>query len=611
MKTKLLLVSFLCGSFAVSAQKVATQVARVGKNNVHVNTGSTQNHVNFSNRDVFYTNTFSNPSDWVFENQPGTNPQTWQIGTTGPTGSFLIDPIESTTASDGFALFDSDLHCGGNQVANLTLANGIDCSAQAEVLLSFEQQYRRFFDSTFVFVSNDDGVNWTKFSVNTELGNNDYCDGSPSGLAQVYITPVAAYQANVKIRFQFYSPSSLGGLAGCAYSWMVDDVTLSTPLQNNVTINQVYAASIVTDYDMGLIPLSQADTVQSTVVVANNGYASQDVVLNYSIKRNGTEVNAGSSPATTVGGFTVTSIDIVSNYVPDQIGNYTIEVTAAISATDEDPSDNAGSNGFEVTDNLFSAVADVTTTTALDLNASTTVAPPYDTYRVGQNFFIRNATELTAFEISPARIAADAATGNVSVDIELFDDADLTAPLALENFVVTSTHAVTPAWYTVALSSPVSMDPGIYVASMGNFDDTKNFAFNVAAGDDDIGTICYGPFGAGGAVDWYIGWDFSPAIALNFDPTIGFDAIEGGDNLVVSPNPANDVLNINLNLAKASNVQIDVIDMNGKVVFNKNIKANLIGYKEELSLAGFANGIYTVQVRSANGTSSQKVVVAH
>jgi hypothetical protein len=181
----------------------------------------------------------------------------------------------------------------------------------------------------------------------------------------------------------------------------------------------------------------------------------------------------------------------------------------------------------------------------------------------------------------------------------------------LENFVVTSTHAVTPAWYTVALSSPVAMDPGIYVASLGNFDDTKNFAFNVAAGDDDIGTLCYGPFGANDAVDWYIGWDFSPAIALNFDPTIGFDAIEGGDKLVVSPNPANDVLNINLNLAKASNVQIDVIDMNGKVVFNKNIKANLIGYKEELSLASFANGIYTVQVRSANGTSSQKVVVAH
>ena len=610
MKTKLLLVSFLCGTFAVSAQKVATQVACVGKNNVHVNTGSTQNAVNYSNREVFYTNTFANPSDWVFNNQAGSNPQTWQIGTTGPTGSFLIDPIESTTASDGFALFDSDLHCGGNQVANLTLANGINCSAQSEVLLTFEQQYRRFFDSTFVFVSNNNGISWVKYPVNVALGNNDFCDGNPN-LAQVYITPTAAGQSNVKIRFQFYSPSSLNALAGCGYSWMVDDVTLSTPSQNDVTINQVYAASIVSDYDMGLIPLSQADTVQSTVVLANNGSVAQDVVLNYSIKRNGTVVYSGSMPAVNVGGFTTVSTDVISDYVPNQTGAYTIDVTAAISGVDANPLDNTGSNGFEVTDNLFSAVADVAATTALDLNAAATVAPPYDTYRVGQNFFIRNATILTAFEISPARIAADAATGNVSVDIELFSSSDLAAPLALENFVVTSTHAVTPAWYTVALSAPFAMDAGFYVASMGNFDDTKNFAFNVAAGDDDIGTICYGPFGAGGAVDWYIGWDFTPAIALNFDASVGFMTTDGKDVLNVSPNPANDLLNINLNLAKASNVQIDVIDMNGKVVFNKNIKANLIAYKEDLSLASFANGIYTVQVRSANGTSSQKVVVAH
>jgi hypothetical protein len=607
MKTKLLLVSFLCGTFAVSAQKVATQVASVGKNNVHVNTGSTQNAVNYSNREVFYTNTFANASDWVFNNQAGTNPQTWQIGTTGPTGAFLIDPIESTTASDGFALFDSDLHCGGNQVANLTLAGSINCSAQSEVLLSFEQQYRRFFDSTFVFVSNNNGISWVKYPVNVALGNNDFCDGNPN-LAQVYITPTAAGQSNVKIRFQFYSPSSLNALAGCGYSWMIDDVTLSTPLQNNVSINQVYAANIITDYDMGLIPLSQADTVQSSVVVTNNGSISQDVVLTYSIKRNGLEVYSGSAPAFFVAGFSTATINIVSDYVPNQTGTYTIDVTAQIADVDSDPSDNSGSNGFVVTDNLFSAVGDVASTVAIDLNAA---APPYDTYRVGQNFLIRNATVLTAFEISPARIAADAATSNVAVDIELFSGADLTAPLALENFVVTSTHAVTPAWYTVALSAPVAMDPGVYVATMGNFDDTKNFAFNVAEGDDDIGTICYGPFGAGGAVDWYIGWDFTPAIALNFGQSVGLNTNLNLDKLSVSPNPTNDVLNINLNLAKASNVQIDVIDMNGKIVFNKNIKANLIGYKEELSLAGFANGIYTVQVRSSNGTISQKVVVAH
>jgi hypothetical protein len=75
-------------------------VARVGKNNVHVITGSTQNNVNFSNREVFYTNDFSNASDWVTSAEAGND--NWVIGSAIPSGAYLIDPIESTTAANGF-----------------------------------------------------------------------------------------------------------------------------------------------------------------------------------------------------------------------------------------------------------------------------------------------------------------------------------------------------------------------------------------------------------------------------------------------------------------------------------------------------------------------------
>jgi hypothetical protein len=54
-----------------------------------------------------------------------------------------------------------------------------------------------------------------------------------------------------------------------------------------------------------------------------------------------------------------------------------------------------------------------------------------------------------------------------------------------------------------------------------------------------------------------------------------------------------------------------LIDINGKVVFNKNVKGNVLAYKDILTLSDFANGIYTLQVESKNGLSSQKVVIAH
>jgi hypothetical protein len=56
---------------------------------------------------------------------------------------------------------------------------------------------------------------------------------------------------------------------------------------------------------------------------------------------------------------------------------------------------------------------------------------------------------------------------------------------------------------------------------------------------------------------------------------------------------------------------ITMVDINGKVVFNRTVEANLIGYKDVLPLTDFANGVYTVNVTSSNGSTSQKVVIAH
>lgn len=184
----------------------------------------------FSQNATIWSSDFSNPSDWV-STTDGSLSDSWTIGTNGPSGSFAIFAIESLTANNGFALFDSDLSCSGNQIVNLTMTGSANCSELDLVELRFFEFYRRFNDSTFVFVSANGGVDWTKFSVNSFFSTNGTSD-NPQQI-RIDLSSVAAHSAEVKIRFQYWSPADYEGPAnggpGCGYAWMIDDVSIGPP----------------------------------------------------------------------------------------------------------------------------------------------------------------------------------------------------------------------------------------------------------------------------------------------------------------------------------------------------------------------------------------------
>src|SRR4051812_25949940 len=115
---------------------------------------------------TIWSDDFSNSSNWTITTPFGSGSyKDWMIGTTAPSGTFAIPAILSTTAFNGFALFDSDKNCSGDQIADITTSSPVNCSADPFVSLNFQQQYNRFLDSTFVFVSNN-GTTWTKYPVN-------------------------------------------------------------------------------------------------------------------------------------------------------------------------------------------------------------------------------------------------------------------------------------------------------------------------------------------------------------------------------------------------------------------------------------------------------------
>ena len=551
---------------------------------------------------TFYNNDFSVPSSWIISNSAA-NTSNWVIGSTIPAGGFLIAPIASTTASNGFALFDSDLNCSGNQIPNLTTATSINCSSYPDVILEFQQQYRRFDDSTFVFVSNNGGSTWVKYPVNTTLANNAFCATNPD-VVRLNITPTAGGQANVKIRFQFWSPAGSFTAPGCGYAWMIDDVKLMTPPPFELQVLETYHANPFNDWEYGTYPLSQTREVSSVSVVRSEGGSAEIATINYTITRNGTVVNSGSSAPFTISPYTNDTIEVLTGYIPDAVGNYVVTASISSANADTDPSNNTQTSSFVVTNYIYSGLTDLTTVGAFTYSATTA---PFTPSKVANRYFIANDIAFQGIDIAVSSVSTD----NTALSIELFDSNDLLNPLSVGSFNISATHPTTAQYFTVVIPQAFLLAGGLYVASVGSNATDKQFYFYANLGDNDNSTIV-NLTDAGGISTWYLS-ELTPAVNLNFDPTIGVTGLSNNPTVEfgVFPNPASDQLSWKVKSNEASSMNVSLIDVNGKVVFNKTISGKIASYQDTLSLASFANGVYTLELKTNSGVQTQKVVIAH
>ncbi len=174
-----------------------------------------------------WSETFADSLDgWTLEDHSSQQSgDLWAWTNIGPQGQFSIGPIMSTTADDGWAIFDSDLLCSGSQNAWL-ISPTIDLTGHDTVVLFFEQYYAMFFSQTFVQVSNDDGATWTAIEVNQELTVNQGTD-NPS-VVEIDISQYVANSPTARIAFQFLSDEPGNPQSGCAYAWQIDDIRLES-----------------------------------------------------------------------------------------------------------------------------------------------------------------------------------------------------------------------------------------------------------------------------------------------------------------------------------------------------------------------------------------------
>jgi len=163
------------------------------------------------------------PAGWVGSANVGN----WKCTQSASTTFNALAPINSTSATNNWVIFDSELidMSYPSTIQNATLTSPlINCATQNVVQLYFEEYYRKTPDSCFVDVSNDGGSTWTTFNVfpNSDLVYLNFTANAEKVV--IDISSVAANQANVKFRFRYAAPSG-GGL-----SWLIDDVYLGESL---------------------------------------------------------------------------------------------------------------------------------------------------------------------------------------------------------------------------------------------------------------------------------------------------------------------------------------------------------------------------------------------
>ena len=169
---------------------------------------------------------FSTPANWSIIANGYTD--VWSIQTAAPTGTYSgpMGAIASTSGGN-YALFDSDAlgAAGDNQWTSITNATGINCSSYGVVNLTFQENYRKYYDSTLVYVSSDNFATSTRYVLHSTYANND-ASGNPATVT-LDISSAAAGKSSVKVRFTFRSTQNMNSQAGWGYAWEIDDVCLT------------------------------------------------------------------------------------------------------------------------------------------------------------------------------------------------------------------------------------------------------------------------------------------------------------------------------------------------------------------------------------------------
>jgi len=565
---------------------------------------------------------FSNAADWATTHDAADCSLDFSIGSVSCAGSYPIADINSTTASNGWAIVDSDLYggaTGGNEVEDswLTMAAPVDLSAYPNVIIEFETYYRSYsYEKPFIVVGVGDGagnVTWpTDLNPDyDETTNPNVYAAFPANVdnptanpykVQIDISAAAGGQSEVYIRFNWT------GTWG--YAWFIDDFKILEQPENDVLLTtEVFVGVNNEGIEYGRTPVTQLDDSYEVAAYGENfGYATQTNVA-VDVDFGSFYYNYALGDVLSTDPIEATNIETPALSVGLYEGTYTVTSTEEVSG-----SDNFGNNtllrNFEVTTDIYSQDGiDVQPASILTLGSlgSNSFSSELSNTVLANMYHMRETeNQVNGMQIALANGSIEGAELTISIiDTATFFANGIGAVTGINgNYAESNIYALSAAdisngYANIYFDAPITLAPSAYF-----------FAANCYYIEDqdvrilDDQTV---------AQPWYSsmihlvsdGNSYSNGNAFAIRVLSGTSNIEETMNNTfnVYPNPATDMINVEF--SENFNGSVSILDIAGKEVSTSTVS----GVQHTVSTSALTNGIYFVKVNDGTASQIERIVV--
>ena len=557
-----------------------------------------------------------------------------------------ISFFPSPSSFDGAMVFESDFYdsnssnagCGTNSGQGPCVAPQIAELISPEIILpsstapaysvEFHQYTRQFRSNYFVAWSTNKGVSWDSVAINTDITTNNVNEKT---LLRVPM-PKTGGAKSIIIKFRYEANY---------YYWGIDDVKIVEQESFNLQVNTFFAVP-----PNAATPLDFVEPISFLADVENKGAATQfKVPLEVVILDNGfKEVFKSRNVYDTLPANAVVENKLFSQtFIPTAKGVYLGYYEILSDKVDVDSSNNSQEFLFTVTDSTFSKELGPNRTIR-PADASWTTGEPHswafgnhyyvpkgnNKYIKSVSFMMGNATQLkdqaavlniykwkdangngnaeptertslgTLFYIIGGKEQPDSL-----VVIPLNKDNGL-EPIKLEDnteyLVMLEYYASGTTNFEMTVSDEIDYG-GMITASVLKQKSRFGSLIGIAG---DLTKETYSYIGFGGNV-----YGIVPVVRLNVGNLVTTNVEELNtltEQFTVFPNPATDF--INLQFANSQrNVLLKMIDINGRILFQKSVDFIQEKYPFQVNLPKVAPGYYFIQATSEEGMGIKSFII--